>query len=270
MIDFHQIVAERYNEQTEGKKSPVVAELYADTDFLNLGYWERDTKTVNAACENLVEELLKLIPNKAGNILDVACGKGATTRHLLKYFKPENVTGINISEKQVHYCREKVPNVRFEHMNATQMTFEDNLFDNIICVEAVHHFDTREKFLMEAYRVLRPGGMLVLADLRQRRTAHLHMPANFFKNLAEYRSIYARSPFKDCDIIDVSDQCLGGIVDHYYNLTSEKMRKGEVPRGRFFIVDKAYRLFRPTIRTSECYFLVACKKKGVSEPVSDT
>lgn len=260
MIDFHQMVAERYNEQTEGKKSPVVAELYADTDFLNLGYWKKDTRTVEKACENLMEELLRFIPNKQGSILDVACGRGATTRYLLRYFEKENVTGINIAEKQIQYCREKLPGVRFEVMNATQMTFEDSSFDNVICVEASHHFDTREKFLEEAYRILKPGGMLVLADLRQRRAAYLHMPANFFRNLAEYRSIYERSPFNDFEIIDVSDQCLGGIVDHYYNLTHEKMRKGEVPRGRFFVIDKAYRLFRQTIKTSECYFLVACRK----------
>ena len=38
-----------------------------------------------------MEKLLVTVPEKTGNILDVACGKGATTRHLLKYFKPENV-----------------------------------------------------------------------------------------------------------------------------------------------------------------------------------
>jgi ubiquinone/menaquinone biosynthesis C-methylase UbiE len=49
-------------------------------------------------------KLLAFVPEKQGTILDVARGKGATTRHLLKYFKPENVTGINISEKQLARC----------------------------------------------------------------------------------------------------------------------------------------------------------------------
>lgn len=37
---------------------------------------------------------MAFVPEKNGTILDVACGKGATTRYLLKYYTPENVTGI--------------------------------------------------------------------------------------------------------------------------------------------------------------------------------
>ena len=40
-------------------------------------------------------------------------------------------------------------------MDATELDFRDNSFDSIICVEAAFHFDTREKFVREAYRVLK-------------------------------------------------------------------------------------------------------------------
>lgn len=69
-------------------------------DFSNWGYWTQSTRNHKEACENLMERLLTFIPRKEGKILDVACGKGATTRHLLKYYRYQDVTGINISEKQ--------------------------------------------------------------------------------------------------------------------------------------------------------------------------
>ena len=37
------------------------------------------------------------------------CGLGGTTRYLLKYYKPANVTGINIGEKQLQICRKNAP-----------------------------------------------------------------------------------------------------------------------------------------------------------------
>ena len=51
-------------------------------EFANYGFWEEDTHTETEACENLMEKLLAFLPEKQGTILDVACGKGATTRHL--------------------------------------------------------------------------------------------------------------------------------------------------------------------------------------------
>jgi cyclopropane fatty-acyl-phospholipid synthase-like methyltransferase len=87
------------------------------SDFVNYGYWEPGTLTHEAACENLMERLLAFVIRKDGSILDVACGKGATTRYLLKYYPAESVTGINISEKQLEKCRLNAPNCNFIQMS---------------------------------------------------------------------------------------------------------------------------------------------------------
>ena len=148
--------------------SPVARKRYGGSDFHNNGYWDHATETPREACENLMEKLLAFVPKKKGTILDVACGKGATTRYLLKYYNPRDVTGINISEKQLDRCRVNAPGCNFFLMNATELAFPDESFDNIVCVEAAFHFNTREKFLHAASHMLKPGGRLVLSDILRR------------------------------------------------------------------------------------------------------
>src|SRR5262249_53155244 len=109
---------------------------FVHDDFWNFGYWNEDTESHLEACENLMEELLAFIPDKKGTILDVACGKGATTRYLLNYYEPGQVTGINISENQLKVCRKNAPGCTFLVMDAATMDFQDHSFDSLICVEA--------------------------------------------------------------------------------------------------------------------------------------
>ncbi|MDP2105111.1 MAG: class I SAM-dependent methyltransferase, partial [Desulfobulbaceae bacterium] len=142
----------------------MVDEYYSGSRFLNFGYWENQVQSPKEASENLLGRLLSFIPEKKGTILDVACGTGATTRFLLNFYPPEHVTGINISAKQLDTCRQMAPGCRFLEMDAAALQFSDASFDAIICVEAAFHFHTREKFLQEALRVLKTGGILVLSD----------------------------------------------------------------------------------------------------------
>ena len=143
---------------------PLTRKIYGQKEFFNVGYWRSDTQNQQSACFNLMEKLLEFIPEKKGTILDVGCGLGATTSHLLKYYSSADVMGINISAKQIERSTVNAPSCNFICMDAVRMEFEDDLFDNIICVEAPFYFDTREKFLKEALRVLKPGGNLILCD----------------------------------------------------------------------------------------------------------
>src|SRR5262249_23353750 len=82
-------------------------------------------------------------------------------------YAPEMITGINISDAQIADARARAPSCTFQVMNATELDFPDNHFDAVICIEAACHFDTRDKFLKEAHRVLKPGGSLALSDQLQ-------------------------------------------------------------------------------------------------------
>ena len=145
--------------------SPNYRRYYEDSGFYNFGYWDGGAKSQREASEALVDELVGRISNKTGRILDVACGPGASTRQLLRTYAPENVIAINISENQLAAARERAPGCAFLLMDAAQLGFAEEQFDAVMCIEAAFHFNTRDRFLREVLRVLKPGGTLVLTDM---------------------------------------------------------------------------------------------------------
>jgi MPBQ/MSBQ methyltransferase len=249
-----------------GMYSPLVREYYDYSDFHNYGYWYPQTANQREASENLVDLLVGFMPNKAGTILDVACGMGASTQRLLRSYAPSNITGINISEKQLATCRTKAPGCRFLNMDATELRFPSDSFTNILCVEAAFHFETREDFFHEAFRVLKPGGCLALSDilLRSGRLAFLatrQIPlANFVDNVEKYRQVLRRCGFEDVRIIEAQHRCWELCKDHWLAFLLRKVLAGEAPRAAM----RKARLdawFRDQVFNN--YLLVsACKPEG--------
>ncbi|WNC32179.1 MULTISPECIES: methyltransferase domain-containing protein [unclassified Thermosynechococcus] len=103
-------------------------------------------------------------------VLDVGCGIGGSSRMLARDYG-FHVTGITISPEQVRRARELTPadlNVQFQVDDALALSFPDASFDVVWSTEAGPHMPDKQQFAKELLRVLKPGGILVVADWNQR------------------------------------------------------------------------------------------------------
>lgn len=115
---------------------------------------------------------LALLPGVAGltgaeQVLDVATAAGHTALALAPY--AAHVTGIDLTHEMLVQARAQaaakgVTNVAYQEGDAEALPFPGDTFDVVTCRIAAHHFPDVRRFCAEAYRVLKPGGRLVIID----------------------------------------------------------------------------------------------------------
>ena len=101
-------------------------------------------------------------------ILDVACGPGIVTVGIAA--KARAVVAFDLTPEMLQQARERcakagLANVTFEQGSATALPFPDASFDGVVTRLSIHHFDQPRRVLAEMFRVLKPKGALVLADV---------------------------------------------------------------------------------------------------------
>jgi len=105
--------------------------------------------------------------NPKANILEIAPGPGYLAIELAK--QGFNVTAVDISPDFVRIAKNNAKEanvlVKFEEGNASNLPYEDNSFDFIICSAAFKNFKEPVKALHEMYRVLKPGATGLIIDM---------------------------------------------------------------------------------------------------------
>jgi MPBQ/MSBQ methyltransferase len=103
-------------------------------------------------------------------VLDVGCGIGGSSRILAREYGFA-VTGVTLSPQQVRRAQELTApevNAHFQVDDALALSFPDASFDVVWSVEVGPHMPDKAQFARELMRVLKPGGILVVADWNQR------------------------------------------------------------------------------------------------------
>lgn len=116
-----------------------------------------------------LEILINLLDLKASyRCIDLAAGTGFTSIALAK--KVQSVVAYDGTEQMLEQAKklseqEGVHNVTFRVGVVEELPFMDSEFDVVTTRRAAHHFHDKEQFLREAFRVMKKGGKLGIADL---------------------------------------------------------------------------------------------------------
>jgi tocopherol O-methyltransferase len=137
---------------------------------MHYGYKDNTTKTFGDSLLKMNQVLATTAAVKNTDIvLDAGCGIGGSSLYLAKYIGCKCI-GITLSQKQVEKAtrisinlnRQKL--VEFKTMSFIKTDFTDESFDVVWGLESICYADDKEAFVKEAYRLLKPGGRLIIAD----------------------------------------------------------------------------------------------------------
>lgn len=100
-------------------------------------------------------------------VLDVCCGTGDWTIQLAEKAPGANVTGLDFSENMLEVAKSKVEdysNINLLQGNAMDLPFEDDSFNFLTIGFGLRNLPDYKQAVEEFYRVLKPGGVLVVLE----------------------------------------------------------------------------------------------------------
>jgi SAM-dependent methyltransferase len=223
----------------------------------------------------LVARALELLaPAPGERVLDAACGRGATTARIAQtgaFAVGLDLLPENVAEAEVRFGGE--PRVRFAVADVTRLParaggieLEAESFDAALCLEAGFHFGPkgRRAFLEESWRLLRPGGRLVLVDFVWRdarperiesldRDRYVRDTWRFeeFEPLERYRATARELGFQERALYDWTRP----VIDRFQHIATALARTGNTRAGRALLC--ALRPGLTRIRPDEWPTLVA-------------
>ncbi|HUK55197.1 MAG TPA: methyltransferase domain-containing protein [Nitrospiria bacterium] len=210
-----------------------VDDFYEKSDFDQMGYWEDGAQSARQACEHLMDRLLKLLGPVSGRILDVDCGRGGSTRYLIRKLPPQRITATGYRNPLWRNLEREQPGLSFiHHMDTADMDFPDGTFGGILCVERAGFFPHRASFLKEAFRILQPGGRLVLADTLYSRTGELtdwsRNKGNYLRDVNAYHTLLEKIGFSEVQVIDATRECAESYHRYISRTALDRFRAREI------------------------------------------
>jgi ubiquinone/menaquinone biosynthesis C-methylase UbiE len=177
---------------------------YAYSDGELLGLLEEDE--INRYCIQLYNHVATAIDVEGLDLIEVGCGRGGGASYITRYLKPKSYIGIDQSAASTAFCNNyhEVEGLSFVMGDAEDLPLESESKNAVVNVESSRCYRHMEIFLSEVYRVLKPGGHLLFADLRNKELMPL------------LRSQFSDAGFVVKREVDINDNVVASLdMDHH-------------------------------------------------------
>ncbi|MGM0478752.1 MAG: class I SAM-dependent methyltransferase [Bacteroidota bacterium] len=204
---------------------------YLDGDHLPL----KDDDENDRYCIQLYDHVVNQFDLKTKDVLEVGSGRGGGASYITRYYEPKSYVGLDLSKSSIEFCNnhyEDIEQLSFTCGNAEKLPFADQTFDIVVNVESARCYNNQPAFFSEVFRVLKPAGKLLLADMV------------YPEEIDDLRRIIRKAGFNISQEKNISKNVVAGLAkdsDRREHLIDTKM-----PR----FLRKSFKTFAGTIGTS--------------------
>jgi ubiquinone/menaquinone biosynthesis C-methylase UbiE len=101
-------------------------------------------------------------------IMDAGCGSGYSTELIAHEFHPSRIIAFDYMPEQINLAKKRELRVDFSTGDLTQIESADNTCDAVFIFGVLHHIPEWRAAVCEVFRVLKPGGVLLVDEPRAR------------------------------------------------------------------------------------------------------
>jgi ubiquinone/menaquinone biosynthesis C-methylase UbiE len=145
-------------------------------NFMNYGFAKLNGKTQirllrqdekNRYCIQLYDHVACGTELNDKVVLEVGSGRGGGADYITRYYKPKKYTGVDISSGVINFCNKKynTPGLHFIKGRAEKIPVRSGTLDAVVNIESARCYSDIKTFFNEVYRVLKPDGYFLFADL---------------------------------------------------------------------------------------------------------